>query len=156
MKRYLRNTAPFSNFALFAILLCALSLTLAAENRDQDQGTIVRMRMADCLGSQHALMDALSGSKLPGVELCPEYVLLTDKVVYVIAGKASDQLVPLAETTRFHFRNNELLIRVDDARREAHFRVKEMILRSDWDRRQQIEEDAVAAAHHLNRLDPRH
>ena len=104
--------------------------------------------MADCLGSQHALMDALSGNRVASTELCPEYVLVTNKVVYVIAGKASDQLVPLAETTRFHFRNNELLIRVDDARHEAHFHVKEMVLRSDWDRRQQIEEDAVAAAHH--------
>src|ERR1019366_6682653 len=104
--------------------------------------------MTDCLGSQHAFMDALSGSRAASVELCPEYVLVTNKVVYVIAGKASDQLVPLAETTRFHFRNNEVLIRVDDARREARFHVREMILRTDWDRRQKIEEDAVAAAHH--------
>ena len=148
MKRYLKDASPLSTVALCTALLCALPLTLAAANRAQEQGTIVRMRMTDCLGSQHAFMDALSGSRAASVELCPEYVLVTNKVVYVIAGKASDQLVPLAETTRFHFRNNEVLIRVDDARREARFHVREMILRTDWDRRLRIEEDAVAAAHH--------
>ncbi len=67
-------------------------------------------------------------------------------MVYVISGKSSDQLVPLAETTRFHFQNNEVLIRIDDARHESHFHVKEMVLRPEWDRSQQLEEaEAVAA-----------
>jgi hypothetical protein len=148
MKRHLPDSPALFASAFCAVLLCALPLTLAAQDHALEQGTIVRMRMTDCLGSQHALMDTLSGSRAPSVELCPEYVLVTNKVVYVIAGKASDQLVPLAETTRFHFKNNEVLIRVDDARHEARFHVREMILRTDWDRRQQIEEDALAAAHH--------
>lgn len=135
---------------LLIALLCALPISLAGENRASEQGTLVRMRMTECLGAQHALMDALSGSARGATgELCPEYVLLTDKVVYVIIGKNSDQLVPLAETTRFHFQNNEVLIRVDDARRESRFRVKEMVLRPEWDRNQQLmESEAVAAMHH--------
>jgi hypothetical protein len=148
MTAYLLAKTPFRNFTACTLLLFVLCLTLAAENRTLEQGTIVRMRMTDCLGSQHALMDALSGSRTPNVELCPEYVLLTSKVVYVILGKASDQLLPLADATPFHFRNNEMLIRIDDARHEARFHVKEMLLRTDWDRRVQIEEDAVATAHH--------
>jgi len=137
-------------FLPLIILLCVLPISLAAENRSHQQGTIVRMRMTDCIASQHPLMEALSGSNRgPSGELCTEYVLVTDKVVYVIVGKTSDQLVPLAEITRFHFQNNEVLIRVDDARRESHFHVKAMMLRPEWDRYEQIAEaEASAAAHH--------
>jgi hypothetical protein len=132
-----------------ALLLCTLPISLFGENRARQQGTIIRMRMTDCLGSQHAFMDALSGSARSSTgELCPEYVLVTDRVVYVIIGKSSDQLVPLAETTGFHFQNNEVLIRVDDARRESRFHVREMVLRPEWDRNQQIAEaEAMAAMH---------
>ena len=128
------------------VLLCALPTLLTAENRAREQGTIVRMRMADCLVGQHPLMDALSGSNRgPAGEVCPEYVLVTDKVVYVIIGRSSDQLVPLAETTRFRIQNNEVLIRLDDSRRESRFRVKEMVLRPAWERDQQVAEAEMTA-----------
>jgi len=128
------------------VLLGSLSIPLFAENQGREEGTIVRMRMDDCLGPQHSLLDSLSGSNhQPSGDLCPEYVLVTGKVVYVIVGKNSDRLVPLAETTRFHFQNKEILIRVDDARRETHFHVKEMMLRQDWDRNQEIEEAEAGA-----------
>jgi len=131
------------------VLFCALPIALAAENRSHQQGTIVRMRMTDCMGSQHPFMEALSGTGRALGEQCPEYVLVADKVVYVIIGKTSDQLVPLAETTRFHFQNNEVLIRVDDARRESRFHVKAMMLRPEWERYEQIAEaEAEAAVHH--------
>jgi len=135
---------------LFSFLLCALSGVLVAENRSNQQGTIVRMRMADCVVGQHPLMDALSGNnRVPSGEQCPEYVLVTEKVVYVIVGKTADELVPLAETTRFHFQNNEVLIRVDDARHESHFHVKAMMLRLDWEHLQQLEQaQATVPAHH--------
>ena len=138
-------------FLLLAILLFGVFAFSFAENRGREEGTIVRMRMTDCLTPRHSFMSTMSGAvQMPG-ELCPEYVLVTDKVVYVISGKSSDQLVPLAETTRFHFQNNEVLIRIDDARHEAHFHVKEMVLRPEWDRSQQIAEAealAVMEAHH--------
>lgn len=130
---------------LVLVLCCSLSVPLFAENRNREEGTIVRMRMTDCLAPRHPFMNAMSGAgQIPG-ELCPEYVLVTDKVVYVIVGKNSDQLVPLAETTRFHFQNREVLIRVDDARRESHFHVKEMVLRPEWERGQQLEEAGAVA-----------
>ena len=64
---------------------------------------------------------------------CPEYTLVTDKVVFVIVGKSSNQLVPLAETIDFRFQKKELAVRVDDARHESKFAIKEMTLRSEWD-----------------------
>ena len=84
--------------------------------------------------------------------LCPEYVLVADKVVYVISGKGSDQLIPLAETTRFRLLKNEMLIRIDDASKESHFHIKAMVLRPEWDRTQMLQ-DAEASAMISQHLD---
>ena len=65
---------------------------------------------------------------------CPEYVLMTDKVVFVIVGKSSNQLVPLSEVIDFRLQNRELAVRVDDARHESKFAIREMTLRSEWER----------------------
>ena len=74
---------------------------------------------------------------------------MTNSVVYVIIGKSAEQLVPLAETTNFHFQNSEVLIRVDDARKESHFHVKQMVLRPEWERNQKLmDAEAMAAMHH--------
>lgn len=64
---------------------------------------------------------------------CPEYTLVTEKVVFLIVGKSSSQLVPLAEVIDFRFQNKDLAIRVDDARKESKFTIKEMTLRSQWE-----------------------
>ena len=131
---------------LVVALVCTLTLSLFAENRARQEGTIVRMRMADCIASQHAFMSAMSGVQAAGAESCPEYVLVTKSIVYVIVGKSSDQLIPLAESTFFHLQKNEVLIRVEDARHESRFHVKEMVLRPEWERNQQIAEAVAAAA----------
>ena len=130
---------------LLIVLLCTLPISLTAENRARQQGTIVRMRKTECMSPQHPFMSAMSGVQAAPGESCPEYVLVTDTVVYVIIGKGSDQLVPLAETTNFRFLKNEVLIRVDDARRESRFHVKEMVLRPEWDRDQKIVDAAATA-----------
>jgi hypothetical protein len=132
---------------LLLVVLCALPLSLNAEDRSPQQGTIVRMRLTECIEAQHPLMDALSGgtTRPPSADLCPEYVLVSDKVVFVIVAKTSRQLVPLAETTRFRLQNSEVLIRVDDAHRESKFHVKEMVLRPDWDRYEQVADTAPSA-----------
>ena len=128
-----------------ALLLCASTLVIA-ENHERQQGTIVRMRMAECLTPQHGFMNAMSGAQVATNDPCPEYVLVTDSVVYVIIGKGSDQLVPLAESTYFHLQNNEVVIRIDDARKETKFHVKEMALRGEWERGQKIVEAAASEA----------
>jgi len=136
---------------LFCIFVFAFPVLLPAQTQPVQKGTIIRMRMTDCLGPQHGFMAAMSGSgKVEAGALCPEYVLVSDRVVYVISGKSSEQLVPLAEMTRFRLQKNEMLIRVDDAPKESRFHIKAMVLRPEWDRNQMLEEEessAVAAGH---------
>ncbi len=139
---------------LLCIILLVLPIALSAQTHRQQQGTIVRMRMTECLGPQHGFMATMSGdAKGETGQLCPEYVLVADKVVYVINGKSSEQLIPLAEETRFRLHKNEMLIRIDDAAKESRFRIKAMVLRPEWDRNQMLEEaesNAMATRH----LDP--
>jgi len=136
---------------LFCIFVFAFPVLLSAQTQPVQKGTIIRMRMTDCLGPQHCFMAAMSGSgKVEAGALCPEYVLVSDRVVYVISGKSSEELVPLAEMTRFRLQKNEMLIRVDDAPKESRFHIKAMVLRPEWDRNQMLEEEessAVAARH---------
>jgi len=97
-------------------------------------GTVVRMRMVDCLPVHHGFMVAMGGVPSPMTsDVCPEYTLVSDRVVFVIVGRSSNQLVPLADVVDFRFNKNELAMRIDDARHESKFSIKEMILRSEWD-----------------------
>jgi hypothetical protein len=137
---------------VFTILFLASPAFLFAQNHQREQGAIVRMRMTDCLGPQHGFMSAMAGgANVQATALCPEYVLVSDKVVYVITGKNSDQLIPLAEATYFHLQKNELLIRIDDSMKESHFRIKAMVLRPEWDRSEMLHEAEASAmiSHHL-------
>ena len=140
--------------ALFCILVFVSPVFVFAQAYNSQEGTIVRMRMSECLGPQHAFMATMSGgrAKADPSLLCPEYVLVADKVVYVISGKSSEQLIPLAETTRFRMQKRELLIRVDDANKESHFHIKAMVLRPEWERNQMLQEAEASAmiAHHLD------
>ena len=139
---------------LFCLLVLTFSVSLFAQSRSREEGTIVRMRMTDCVAAQHAFLTVMSGgAKVDSGEQCPEYVLVSDRVVYVISGKTSDQLIPLAEGTRFRLQKNEMLIRIDDAAKESRFRIKAMVLRPEWDRNQMLEE-AAANAMISGHLDP--
>ncbi len=111
------------------------------------------MRMTDCLGATHGFMAIMSGGVNAGPELlCPEYVLVGDKVVYVISGKNSQPLIPLADVTPFRLQKNQMLIRIDDAAKESRFHIKAMVLRPEWDRNQMLEEAEArfATSHHLD------
>jgi len=131
---------------LWLILLCStLPVFGVTKNSPYQHGTVVRMRMGECLAS-HRFMAALSGSgsaQQQSAESCPEYTLMTEKVVYVIVGKSSDQLIPLAETIDFRFQKNELAVRVDDANKESRFLIKEMALRSEWEQSRERGQDAI-------------
>jgi hypothetical protein len=97
------------------------------------------MHMGDCLADP-GILGALSGNSRPqAAEVCPEYTLVSDKVVYVIVGKPSRDVLPLAQEVNFRIRKNELAVRVDDAAHETRFLVREMIMRADWDRMPQKE-----------------
>lgn len=141
---------------LFCIFLLTLPVDLASQTRTHQDGTIIRMRMTDCMGPQHPFMATMSGGggRAETGALCPEYVLVADKVVYVISGRGSDQLIPLAEVTRFRLQKNEMLIRIDDASKESRFHIKAMLLRPEWDRNQMLEEAEASsmAARHLDQV----
>src|SRR3989442_14879675 len=122
---------------------------LATQIGIYQHGTVVRMHMGECLDPRRGFMAALSGTpQLPRSESCPEYTLVTDKVDYVIVGNTFNQLVPLAETIDFRFRNNELLVRSDDAKHESRFLIKEMSLRSEWEHSRRREEELSPPARH--------
>jgi hypothetical protein len=116
-----------------ALMFCSLPL-LAAPIGKYQHGTVIRMRMGDCTLTHRGFITNFGAPQgQVAVETCPEYTLLADKVVFVIVGKTSNQLVPLAEVMDFRINKNELAVRVDDARHESKFAIKEMILRSQWD-----------------------
>jgi hypothetical protein len=100
-------------------------------------GTIVRMHMGDCL-PDHGVVAALSGNSRPQAsEVCPEYTLVSDRVVYVIVGKPSKDVLPLAQEVDFRIRKNQIGVRADDGNHESRFLVREMILRADWEQTMQ-------------------
>jgi hypothetical protein len=123
-------------------LFCIWPGFVTAQIGIYQHGTVVRMHMGECIGAGHGFMMAFGGPSTPmSPEPCPEYTLVSDHVVFVIVGKMSNSLIPLAQTIDFRFHKNELAVRVDDAKHEAKFAIKEMMVRSDWDRVQRhIEE----------------
>jgi len=130
--------------ALLLILILWSSPVLLAVPALQ-QGTVVRMKMVDCYRPGRGFMAAMSGAaRAPTGDLCPQYILVTDQVVYVILGKKSSALVPLADVTKFRLQNNEMLIRIDDANHESHFNIMEMMLRPAWERAQLLEEQQAS------------
>jgi hypothetical protein len=134
---------------LLVLVLTSVSVALAAPLGIYQHGTVVRMRMGDCALMHRGFMNAFGPPQAAvAEEACPEYTLVTDKVVFLIVGKSSNQLVPLAEVVDFRFQNKELAVRVDDARHESKFAIKEMTLRSEWELMQKHIEDQLNDSPH--------
>jgi len=121
-------------YTLLILIFCALQVAHAEHLGVYQQGTVVRMRLGECTFLPHGFLAAFGAPQVPApAEVCPEYTLVSDKVVFVIVGRSSNQFIPLADVIDFRFHNNELAVRVDDAKHENKFSIKEMILRSEWD-----------------------
>jgi hypothetical protein len=122
-------------YTLWLVLVfCSLPVARAEHLGVYQHGTVVRMRMGDCTFPPHGFMAAFGSPQLQmPAEACPEYTLVSDRVVYVIVGRWSNQLIPLADEIDFRLSKNELAVRVDDAKHESKFSIKEMILRTEWD-----------------------
>lgn len=119
---------------LLALVLSSVLVAWAAPLGIYQHGTVVRMRMGDCALTHRGFMNSFGPPQATvSEEGCPEYTLVADKVVFLIVGRSSNQLVPLAEVIDFRFQNKELAVRVDDARHESRFVIKEMTLRSEWE-----------------------
>jgi hypothetical protein len=119
---------------LLIAVFCSLQVAHAKDLGLYQRGTVVRMRMGDCASTHNGFMARMSGAPAQlGADACPEYTLVSDKVVFVIVGRSSNQLIPLTDVIDFRFHHGELAVRVDDAKHESKFGIKEMILRSEWD-----------------------
>jgi hypothetical protein len=117
------------------LFVCALTISVYAQIGMYQHGSVVRMHMGDCVLAHHGFMVAFGGPSAPEPQdFCPEYTLVSSKVVYVIVGKSSKELIPLAETIDFRLQKDELAVRADDAKHESKFMIKEMVMRSEWDR----------------------
>ncbi len=128
-------------------LVCSLPSALAAQIGIYRHGTVVRMHLGDCILAHQGFMVAFGPPSGPMTqESCPEYTLVSDDVVFVVVGKSSNQLIPLAESIDFRLHKNWLAVRVDDAKHEARFTIKEMMVRSDWDRVQRHIEGQMRTA----------
>lgn len=122
--------------ASILIALCLLSISLAAQTRIYQKGAVTRMRMAQCMPISGGLKATLAGlpAAIPSADTCPEYTLVSDKVIYVVVAKSSKELIPLADDIDFRLHKNELLIHLDDTTREIRLAVRSMTLRSESDR----------------------
>lgn len=123
---------------LFIFVMCAAALVQAQGNWSF-KGTVIKMRMADC-AAQHSFMVAMSGVQVPTAATCPEYTVMSDKVVYVVVGRHTDEFIPLAENMEFQIRKNELIILADDEKTKSRFTIQQMTLRAEWDRAQERKE----------------
>jgi len=134
-------------YALSLIFLSCSLPALAAQIGIYQHGSVVRMHMGDCILAPRGFMMTFGASSTAQTEeSCPQYTLVSNDVVYVIIGKSSTQLIPLAETIDFRLQKNDLAVRVDDAKHEARFTIKEMMFRADWERIQRHIEEQVGAS----------
>jgi hypothetical protein len=127
-------------------VFCSLPTLLLGQRGIYQHGSVVRMHMGDCVLAHHGFAVAFGPASPMPQEYCPEYTLLSENVVYVIVGKSSNQLIPLAESIDFRLHKNELAVRVDDAKRETKFTIKEMIVRSEWERIQRHMDQQMRAS----------
>lgn len=118
---------------LISIFVLSVAVLTQAQGPWSFKGTVIKMRMTECT-AQHGFMAAMSGAPAPASVSCPEYTIMSDKVVYVVEGRQKDAFMPLAENMEFLIRKNELVTFSDDEKNKSHFAIQQMTLRSEWDR----------------------
>jgi hypothetical protein len=89
---------------------------------------------------QRGFVGAMSGVAAATGITCPEYTVLSDRVVYVVVGLRREEFIPLAENMQFFIRRNELVINPEDPKTKSRFAIQRMALRADWDREVEREE----------------
>jgi len=119
--------------ALLFVFVYGAAVGLQAQGSWSFKGTVIQMRMTDCV-MQRGFMATMSGvAAAVGIQ-CPEYTVMSDKVVYVVVGLRSEEFIPLAENKEFLIRKNELVIFSDDEKTKSRFAIQRMALRAAWDR----------------------
>jgi hypothetical protein len=122
--------------ALLFVIVLSAAVFLQAQSRWSFKGTVIKMRMADC-AVQRGFMVTMSGAPAPAGVSCPEFTVMSDKVVYVVLGRRAEEFIPLAENMEFLIRKNELILFSDDEKTKSHFVIRQMTLRADWDREEE-------------------
>jgi hypothetical protein len=117
---------------LFVFAMSA-AVVLQAQEHWSFKGTVSKMRMTQCI-AQRGFMAAMSGVPAQAVSTCPEYTIMSDKVVYVVLGRHPEEFIPLAESMEFLVRKNELILFSADEKAKSRFVIQQMTLRADWDR----------------------
>jgi glucosamine 6-phosphate synthetase-like amidotransferase/phosphosugar isomerase protein len=129
--------------ALIFIFAWSVASAAQAQGNWSFKGTVTRMRMTDCV-MHTGFMATMSGVPAPAGITCPEYTLMSDKVVYVVVGRRTDEFIPLAENMVFLIRKNEIVLFSDDEKTKSRFSIQRMMLRADWDREEERKELAAA------------
>lgn len=122
---------------LLTFLVCAAVL-LPAQEHWAFKGTVVKMKMSDCL-PEGGFRAAMSGTAMLR-KSCPQYTVLSSRVVYVLLGRHQSEFMPLAEDVPFTIHKNEALFFGGKEKVQSRFVVQQMMLRSEWERRQQLRE----------------
>jgi hypothetical protein len=87
-------------------------------------------------------MSSFGPPQAPVEEACPEYTLLSEKVVFVIAGKSSKEFFATRRSRGFSLSEERAFHSLDDERKESKSVIKEMTLRCQWEMIQRhIEEE---------------
>jgi len=122
---------------LLTFLFCAV-VVLSAESHWAFQGTVIKMEMADCLSGHNFLSNIGGPPAVP--DSCPQYTVMSAKVVYEVVGRRGEEFMPLAEDAAFAIRNNEIVLFDRNEKVQARFVIKKMTLVADWQREQEREE----------------
>jgi len=131
--------------ALLFIFALSATVALQAQGNWSFRGTVIKMRMTTCV-MHGGFMATMSGAPAPAGVTCPEYTLMSDKVVYVVVGRRAEEFIPLVENTTFLIRKNELVLFSDDEKTKSRFTIQQMIRRADWEREEARKEVASRMA----------
>jgi len=124
---------------LLFIFAFSAAVALQAQGSWSFKGTVIKMRMTDCI-PQRGFLATMAGAPATTGISCPEYTVMSDKVVYIVVGRHGDDFIPLVEDREFLIRKNELIIFSDDEKVRSRFAIQRMTLRADWDREEERKE----------------
>lgn len=128
--------------ALLFVFVWSAAAVLQAQVPWSFKGTVIKMQMTNCV-LQKGFVAAMAGTPAQSASSCPEYTVVSDKVVYVVVGRRAEEFMPLAENMDFSVHKNELVLFSDDEKTKSRFTVQQMMLRAEWDREEARKELAA-------------
>jgi hypothetical protein len=133
---------PMKRITLMFLFVVGAAALLQAQAHWSFKGTVTKMRMTNCT-MERGFAAAMSGGLPQAAGTCPEYTVMSDKVVYVVVGRRAEEFMPLAENVEFLIRKNELVLFSEDEKSKTRFVVQQMMLRPEWEREEAHKELAM-------------